>query len=165
MNKLIRITLLVIFLIIIFSLWYLYSAPKPASFVSLNTSEVQTEKQTEQQKSNEVPIVLSTQAPMTAKVEYSVKGFSPKSVTIKQGGTVIFVSTDGSRMWVAADEHPSHIQYNGTSRQDHCPDTLGTAFDQCASGNSYSFTFLKVGDWKYHSHSNANDIGTVKVVQ
>lgn len=107
----------------------------------------------------------SSNAPMTAIVKYTANGFTPDPVTIKQGGTVTFTSVDGSPMWVASNAHPTHLQYDGTSRTQHCPNTAGTAFDQCNKGATYSFTFQKVGMWNYHNHVNTDDGGTINVVQ
>jgi plastocyanin len=102
---------------------------------------------------------------MTATVTYTSSGFSPDPVTIKQGGTVTFVNKSNGGMLVASNAHPTHTQYSGTSRQQHCPDTAGTAFDQCVAGSTYTFTFQKVGSWNYHNHVNADDGGTINVVQ
>ncbi len=111
-----------------------------------------------------VSATVSTSAPTSARVTYNGSSFSPASVTIKKGGTVTFTSTAGN-MWVASDEHPTHTEYNGTSRQQHCPDTSRTAFDQCTPGTSYSFTFNKAGTWDYHNHLQASAGGVVKVVE
>jgi plastocyanin len=94
---------------------------------------------------------------------YNAQGFSPATVTIAKGGTVTWVNQSGAGMWVASDQHPSHTGYAGTSRQQHCPDTSGTAFDQCAPGDKYSFTFSKTGTWGFHNHVNATANGTVIV--
>ena len=102
--------------------------------------------------------------PTSATVTYDGSSFSPANVTIKKGSTVTFTSTDGS-MWVASGPHPAHTAYSGTDRQTHCPDTSGTAFDQCGAGSSYSFTFQKIGTWPYHNHLNAAVFGKVAVVE
>ncbi len=104
-------------------------------------------------------------APTSATVTYNGNGFSPREVTIKKGGTVIWKNTSGGTMWVASAQHPSHTLYNGTSRQEHCPDTTKTAFDQCQGGGDYSFTFNKTGAWGYHDHINASLFGKVNVVE
>ncbi len=109
------------------------------------------------------PSTAATAAPMSATVTYTAQGFSPKSVTVAKGGTVTFVNQSGERMWVASDPHPTHQGYAGTTRAQHCPDTAGVAFDQCTSGDSYSFMFTKSGTWGYHNHANAGDFGTVIV--
>lgn len=104
-------------------------------------------------------------AAMTATVSYSGAGFSPGEVTIKKGGTVTWKNESNGKMWVASAQHPSHMVYAGTSREAHCPDASGTAFDQCAGGSDYSFTFEKVGTWNYHDHMNATVFGKVTVVE
>ena len=104
-------------------------------------------------------------APMDATIPYNGDSFSPKEVLIRKGGTVTWVTASGGQMWVASAQHPSHTVYSGTSRQEHCPDTSGTAFDQCAGGNNYTFTFDKVGTWNYHDHLNATAFGSVTVVE
>lgn|SRR3989344_7996591 len=105
----------------------------------------------------------TTTAPEPVTITYSTTGFSPNKVTIKQGQSVTFVNKSGSPMWVASDAHPSHTGYSDTTRQTHCPDTAGTAFDQCAPGDSYTFTFQKTGSWGYHNHMGSEDGGTVVV--
>ncbi len=102
-------------------------------------------------------------APMTATVTYDGSSFTPRSVTIARGGTVTWVNESGGNMWVASARHPDHTVYAGTTRQQHCPDTSGTAFDQCQGGGNYSFTFTKTGSWNYHDHINASVFGTVVV--
>lgn len=105
-------------------------------------------------------------APMTATVTYNNdSGFSPKSVSIAKGGTVTFKDEGGAPMWVASDEHPSHTEYDGTSRTAHC--AAGYAgekpFDQCGTGTTYSFTFTKAGSFQFHNHAAAQFSGMVVV--
>lgn len=108
---------------------------------------------------------VSVGTPVT--VSYSANGFSPKSVTVKVGQTVTWTNSSGGPMWVATDVHPSHTDYDGSSRTTHCTSgyTGPTPFDECAPGNSYSFTFTKVGTWPYHNHAGAEDQGQVIVTQ
>lgn len=96
-------------------------------------------------------------------VTYGSTGFSPSSVTVRAGDTVRFVNESGASMWVASDEHPTHTQYAGTTRSEHCAGSANTAFDQCESGNTYSFTFEKAGSWNYHNHVQASHGGTIVV--
>ena len=107
----------------------------------------------------------ATAAPMSATITYSANGFSPQEVTIKKGGTVTWKNATGGKMWVASAQHPSHTAYSGTTRQEHCPDAAGTAFDQCVGGGDYTFTFQKVGTWGYHDHLKASFYGKVTVVE
>ena len=100
----------------------------------------------------------------SATILYDGKAFSLSPVTIKAGDTVTFESTTGT-MWVASSVHPTHADYDGTSRSEHCAPgyTGATPFDQCASGSTYSFTFDKVGTFRYHDHMNASAFGTIVV--
>lgn len=105
-------------------------------------------------------------APKTVNVSYTDTGFSPSTITIKVGDTVTFVNgTDGRPMWVGADEHPTHTEYDGTTRSDHCAAgyTGPVPFDQCGTGNNYSFLFSKAGTFDYHNHSAAQFEGVVIV--
>ena len=86
------------------------------------------------------------------RVRYTRSGFEPRNIDIQRGQTVTFVNEGGFPMWVASDLHPSHNIY---PEFDH-----GRAV---GSGESYSFTFTKTGDWNYHNHSRANHTGTVVV--
>jgi plastocyanin len=102
-------------------------------------------------------------AAKTVTVTYTGNSFSPASITIKKGDSVKFVDATGAGIWVASNPHPIHNGYSGTTVDQHCPDTTGTAFDQCSPGTSYTFTFQKVGSWGYHNHLNHGAMGTVVV--
>mgnify|MGYP001590098068 CR=1 FL=1 len=146
----------VLVLVVILGGWYLLSA-KPAKAPTTGApspSATATATTTEQT------------APTPITVAYTDQGFSPASVTVHVGTTVTFVNQSSKKMWVASAMHPAHTVYSGTSLSQHCPDTANTAFDECvavSSGGSYSFTFNKVGDWKYHNHVGSSDFGSVVV--
>lgn len=93
-------------------------------------------------------------------------GYSPAVLTIQKGETVVFKNESSDSMWTASAMHPTHTAYSGTSLDQHCPDTAGTAFDACRAylpGGSWSFVFNKVGSWKYHNHLNTVQWGTIVV--
>lgn len=116
---------------------------------------------TEQQNTTETP----TPTQGATVVTYTDTGFSPASVTVSVGDTVRFVNSGTRDMWVGADEHPTHTEYDGTSKDEHCPNTTG-AFDQCARsgpGTSWEFTFTKAGSFGYHNHAESDHVGTVVV--
>lgn len=87
-------------------------------------------------------------------IVYSANGFSPAVLTVKKGETVTFVNNSGRNFRPASDNHPTH--------------TLYPEFDSgkpIASGEEYSFTFEKVGDWGYHDHARATSVGIVRVTE
>jgi plastocyanin len=69
-------------------------------------------------------------------------------------------------MWVGSNNHPTHTKYDGSSTREHCENgepVNKSVFDQCSSGEMYSFTFEKTGEFGYHNHLGAQDSGTVEV--
>lgn len=103
--------------------------------------------------------------PMSGIVKYDGSLFEPAQITIANGGTITFMDTSGTSMWVASNVHPTHANYDGTSRADHCVTgyTGAKPFDQCAKGSSFSFTFDKAGTFEYHDHANSSATGVVIV--
>lgn len=85
-------------------------------------------------------------------IKYTDQGFSPTNVTIKKGQTVKFVNESSRNMWPASNPHPTHSLYPEFDSK-----------DRVVAGQSFSFTFNKVGVWGYHNHSNANFTGTITV--
>ncbi|MBI5470532.1 hypothetical protein HY968_04430 [Candidatus Kaiserbacteria bacterium] len=150
-------------------IWYQSASPQAALPAVSDAPITQTPADSQAPSPSTVPGInpTGTGAAMSTTVTYTGSGFSPASVTIKQGGTVTFVNQGGDRMNVASDPHPQHSGYDGTSRNSHCaPGYTGEKpFDECAAGSSYSFTFTKVGSWGYHNHFNEEDGGVVNVVQ
>jgi len=98
-------------------------------------------------------------------VRYTSAGFTPQNVTIKSGEKVTFINETSGPMWVGADAHPTHTEFDGTDRATHCSGsyTGPTPFDQCQPGSSYTFVFTKTGTFEYHNHSAAQFSGTVVV--
>ncbi|MDP3934756.1 MAG: hypothetical protein Q8Q46_00815, partial [Candidatus Giovannonibacteria bacterium] len=70
------------------------------------------------------------------------------------GGKVTWVNKSQSQIWPASNPHPIHTDYPGFD-----------ASRGLANGESYSFTFDKVGSWNYHNHLNPGMKGEVKVVE
>lgn len=89
------------------------------------------------------------------KVIYNKSGFSPKTVTVKKGGAVVFENKTGAAASIASNPHPEH--------------TLYPEFDQYKTDQrgktEFTFIFDKVGTWSYHDHLNANVVGTVTVTE
>lgn len=91
-------------------------------------------------------------APATKTITYTDSGFSPATLTIKAGDTVLFKNSGSRDFWPASAPHPTHTNY--------------PEFDAkrgIAPGATYSFTFTRVGSWKYHNHLNPTTNGTITV--
>lgn len=85
-------------------------------------------------------------------VNYTDTGFNPSSLEIKIGQTVQFFNQSKGGMWVASGPHPSHTAYSEFDAKKNIP-----------SGETYEFTFTKIGEWKYHNHTKAEMYGTIIV--
>lgn len=91
---------------------------------------------------------------ITASVEYTENGFNPKNITVKAGTKVIWINKDSDEMWVASAPHPQHTDLPGFD-----------ALKGYKTGEAYSYTFTKVGNWKYHNHLSPSNFGVVIVEQ
>lgn len=145
--------------------WYTGSTPAPVTAVNENAaSTVPVPEQPV--ASTTVTAPATPAAPSTVTVAYDGKTFSPAAVTLKVGDTVMFKDSSTKNMWVASDEHPTHTQYDGTSRSAHCAAgyTGAKPFDQCSpSTKDFSFTFTKVGKSDFHDHLNPSAHGSITV--
>lgn len=140
--------------------WW-YNSGAPAVMPASSDFPASTTNETDMTASSSA--ALTTGNLLEAQVAYTDSGFSPAQVSVAVGGTVTFTNQSTGRMWVASDPHPTHEGYSGTTVTQHCPDTAGVAFDECAVGNTYTFTFQKAGTWGYHNHSDSTQYGTVIV--
>lgn len=106
---------------------------------------------------------------LTHVVNMSASGFTPSTLTISSGDTVVFRNVGEVGIEPAVDLHPTHTQYDGTSRGEHCEngEPNPEVFDSCSPvepGESYAFTFDKEGEWAYHDHTyNPGNKGTIIV--
>jgi plastocyanin len=85
-------------------------------------------------------------------VTYTNDGFTPASLTIKQGDTVEFVNRSDRDFHPASNDHPDHTIYPEFD-----------ARDEIEPGGSYSFTFERAGSWGYHNHELEGHTGTIVV--
>jgi len=96
-----------------------------------------------------------TSAPQPKNVSVNIKNFafSPDTLNVKVGTTVTWTNEDIAQHQVASDPHPTHT------------DLPGLVSDLILQGQSYSFTFTKVGTFGYHCHLHPSMKGTVVVTQ
>ncbi len=87
----------------------------------------------------------------TNSVTLTASGFTPQSITVKAGTTVIWTNNSGATATVSSDNHPTHLVYP--------PLNLGSF------GNSETLllVFDQPGTYKYHNHLNASQTGVVVV--
>ncbi len=114
------------------------------------------------------PELSPTPTPVVSKniITLTDSGYSPATITIKKGETVVWKNESKGLMWTASAMHPTHKVYPGTDITACGTQTLLPMFDACAgvaSGQSWSFIFKNVGTWKYHNHLNSKQFGTVVV--
>lgn len=86
-------------------------------------------------------------------IDLTESGFSPQTVTIKQGDVVKFTTNRTQSFWPASDLHPTHLIYSEFDPQ------VPIRPDQ-----SWSFQFDKVGPWKFHDHLSPNYRGVIAVI-
>ncbi|MBI4021854.1 MAG: cupredoxin domain-containing protein [Candidatus Andersenbacteria bacterium] len=79
-------------------------------------------------------------------------GFSPATLSVAAGTTVVFVNDGQALHQPASAIHPTHELLPG--------------FDSkrgIATGDRYSYTFSEAGNWKYHDHLNPQVTGVIIV--
>ena len=160
MNTRTLIAIVVIALVIIGG-YFLISNRAVAPTPEESTVEVSGQGQQEEPVGDNVYAALIT---------YTDGGFSPATTNVKVGDTVRFVNNASRGMWVGADEHPTHTEYDGTATREHCQEgqTTGGAFDMCrqaAPGEFWEFTFTKAGTFDFHNHAQSSHGGTVVVAE
>lgn len=136
--------------------WLLKGQPgttQPANSTN-NNPQTQGSQQVNPTATTETQNSTSEPSKNSMTVEYSGQGFSRNSITVKSGTTITWVNKGGSPMWVASTPHPVHTDLPGFDALKGIP-----------AGGSYSYTFTKVGKWRYHNHLNPNQTGEVVVEQ
>lgn len=153
MNKNILYTFLaVLFVIVLLGALGAYKFRHEIRAALSPASTTQTSPVVETPPPNATPNTNSNPVPVTAnEVDYTDTGFSPNSLTVKKGTTVNFLNKSSSPMWIASNPHPIHTDLPG--------------FDQKSPGDTYSFTFDKVGTWGFHNHRNPSVGGTIIVTE
>jgi plastocyanin len=80
--------------------------------------------------------------------------FSPATLTVKKGAKVTWTNEGDRPVWPASAPHPVHTDYPGFD-----------AKTDLRKGESWSFTFDKVGSWNYHNHLLPSTTGTIVVTE
>lgn len=93
-------------------------------------------------------------------VVYTNSGYSPSSLSIRLGDSVIFRNQGSAVMWPASALHPTHAEYPTTGG------CLGSTFDACKGiqpADEWSFRFDIAGNWRYHDHLTPTFFGSITV--
>lgn len=98
------------------------------------------------------PVEVTQVSGLTVEIAMTANGFNPAIITVKSGTKVVFKNTDSEGHWPASNPHPSHTDLPGFDS--------GQPID---NGNTYSFTFSKLGTWGFHDHLHPNLHGSVIV--
>lgn len=90
----------------------------------------------------------STQATV---ITYSDNGFSPATITVKNGDTVTIKNTSDHTMQFDSDPHPAH--------------TTNTELnvEKVSAGGSQTFVVKRTGTFGYHNHLDPSETGTIIV--
>ncbi len=81
-------------------------------------------------------------------------GFKPSEVSITKGTTILFKTTTGNLYWPASNLHPSHLIYPEFDPQ-----------EPISPSDTWSYTFEKAGEWKFHDHLSPYFTGTITVTE
>ena len=92
------------------------------------------------------------EGPIEKIVEITSLGFSPETLTINSGDKVTWTNKGSRSVWPASNNHPTHAIYSGFD-----------SLERLNTGESYSFTFDKIGTWNYHDHLSPSMMGTIVV--
>ena len=99
-------------------------------------------------------------------VMYSDSGYSPATITVNRGDTVVFNNKGTKMMWTASAVHPTHKAYPNSDIAKCETQSQAGIFDACGGyglGELWEFKFNEQGTWKYHNHLQPNDTGAIIV--
>jgi len=156
----------VIVLIIVLAGIYYLAGNNNSAPANQNQNKNNSSATSEQYANPETPASLEEPVFTEHVVIYTDDGYTPSSLSIKEGESVKFENQSSRAMWTASDLHPSHTAYEGTALKEHCPDADDSSFDACGGtqpGEMWKFTFTKKGNWNYHNHLAPSHLGAILV--
>lgn len=144
-------TILIVILVIIVGGYIILKDSKPAEAPPVTSQEMPVPGE-----GNTPEIIVESEKVII----YSNSGYSPASLKIRAGETVVFKNKSSQNMWPASAKHPTHDGYPTTGG------CLGSTFDACKAvppGEAWSFKFDVKGDWKFHDHLTPKYFGSIVV--
>ncbi len=88
----------------------------------------------------------------TYHVNLTESGFTPRTIAINKGDTIVFTSSRGKPFWPASDLHPTHEIYPEFDPK-----------NPVSPEDSWPFRFNRTGKWEYHDHLDPYFRGTIEV--
>jgi plastocyanin len=114
------------------------------------TSQPSSSQQSNNNSSNNTNSSSSDQT-AAATITYGDNGFSPSTVTVKSGDTILIKNTSSNPLQFDSDPHPAHTDDPELNVGDIAPGSSGT------------LKATTVGTHGYHNHLNPSDTGTIVV--
>ena len=145
--------IVIVIVVIVGGIWYFTSNKSKEATVPVETTVPES---SENVPETQVQNVISA----------TDSGFSPSSITIKKGETIMFMSESLQPSWPASAIHPTHTVYPNSSIAKCGTTEEDGMFDACkglAKGEAWTFGFDIPGTWKYHDHLNPSHYGTIIV--
>lgn len=86
-------------------------------------------------------------------IVYTDDGFTPDTLTVKQGTTVTVENKSSQSLEFSSGPHPTHTAEPELNLAEQQP------------GQSATFVPTKIGTWSYHNHFNEEKTGTLVVTE
>ena len=86
-----------------------------------------------------------------ATITYTASGFSPETVTVKSGDTIVIKNESTNNLQFDSDPHPIHT------------DNPELNVELVGPGKDMAFTVSEIGTFGYHNHLNPAQAGTIVV--
>lgn len=142
MNKKALIAVVLLVVVVAGAAWWLTRSTTSTNNTNAGTQSTQSPQPAAQEDGSSAEQVTIT---------YSDSGYSPQSVTVKSGDTVVIKNESSRSMQFESDPHPAHTNNTELNAGSVPP------------GQSMSFMVNRVGTFGYHNHLNASQKGTIVV--
>jgi len=129
-------------------------APTTTSDTSTTTTQSTSTDSTTPDQTNTSTTQTTTTTDTTTSsttISYDGSSFSPSTVTVKAGSSIIVKNASSSSLDFDSDPHPTHT------------DNPELNIGNISPGKSVTITVNKKGTWGYHNHLNSSQHGTLVV--
>mgnify|MGYP003393265358 CR=1 FL=1 len=99
-------------------------------------------------------------------IRITANAYTPNTIEIHEGDTVVFINDDKIKHWPASDVHPTHSLYPGSDIRLCDSNEASEIFDAChglKQGEEFRFIFKKAGTWRFHDHLHSELDGSIIV--